>query len=104
MLLTSPRTYSAAEDFVAAFRDMKRGRIVGEATGGSTGQPLSFPLPGGGAARVCTRHCTLASGDEFVGVGIAPDVAVTPKIADLRSGRDTVLEAALRELGRPAMR
>ncbi len=100
VLLTSPRTFSAAEDFTAGFHDMKRGRIVGETTGGSTGQPLSFPLPGGGAARVCTRHCTLADGTEFVGVGIRPDVAVSPTIADIRAGRDAVLEAALRELGR----
>ncbi len=100
VLLTSPRTFSAAEDFAAGFHDMKRGRIVGETTGGSTGQPLFFPLPGGGSARVCTRHCTLADGTEFVGAGIRPDVAVTPTIADLRAGRDAVLEAALRELGR----
>jgi C-terminal processing protease CtpA/Prc len=99
VLLTSPRTFSAAEDFAASFRDMKRGRIVGERTGGSTGQPLSFPLPGGGGARVCTRHCTLADGTEFVGVGILPDLAMSPTLADLRAGRDTVLEAALRELG-----
>lgn len=100
VLLTSARTFSAAEDFTASFRDMKRGRIVGEPTGGSTGQPLSFTLPGGGGARVCTRHCTFADGTEFVGVGIPPDVAVSPTIADLRAGRDTVLEAALRELAR----
>jgi carboxyl-terminal processing protease len=98
IVLTSPRTFSAAEDFTASFHDMKRGRIVGEPTGGSTGQPLSFPLPGGGGARVCTRHCTFADGTEFVGVGIPPDVAVSPTVADLRAGRDTVLEAALQEL------
>ncbi|MGE5175877.1 MAG: S41 family peptidase [Hyphomicrobiales bacterium] len=100
VVLTSPRTFSAAEDFSATFRDMKRGRIIGEPTGGSTGQPLSFPLPGGGGARICTRHCTFADGTEFVGVGILPDVKVAPTLADLRAGRDTVLEAALRELGR----
>ena len=52
VLLTSPRTLSAAEDFSVAFDYMKRGKIVGEPTGGSTGQPLYFDLPGGGRARV----------------------------------------------------
>lgn len=40
VVLTSPRTYSAAEDFASAFDVMRRGLIVGEPTGGSTGQPL----------------------------------------------------------------
>jgi hypothetical protein len=56
LVLTSARTYSAAEDFVVAFDAMQRGRIVGEATGGSTGQPLLFDLPGGGKARICTKR------------------------------------------------
>jgi C-terminal processing protease CtpA/Prc len=98
VVLTSPRTYSAAEDFAVAFRGMKRGKIFGEVTGGSTGQPLTFPLPGGGGARVCTKHDSFADGTEFVGTGIKPDVAVHPTVTDLRTGRDTVLEAALQEL------
>jgi len=98
VLLTSPRTYSAAEDFTVVFRGMKRGKIVGEATGGSTGQPLTFPLPGGGGGRVCTKHDTSSDGTEFVGVGIMPDVAASPTIADFRAGRDTVLDAALQLL------
>lgn len=87
-MLTSARTYSAAEDFVVAFDAMQRGRIVGEPTGGSTGQPLIFDLPGGGTGRI-------PDGRAFVGVGIQPQVMVAPRVADLRAGRDTVLEAAL---------
>jgi C-terminal processing protease CtpA/Prc len=74
---------------------MKRGTIVGEPTGGSTGQPLMFKLPGGGAARVCTKRDTYPDGKDFVGVGVQPQVLVRPTIADFRAGRDTVLEAAL---------
>lgn len=100
VVLTSARTYSAAEDFTGVFRTMKRGKVVGEATGGSTGQPLAFPLPGGGGARVCTKHDAFADGTEFVGVGIIPDVSVSPTVADLRANRDTVLDAALQQLGK----
>ncbi|HQR39055.1 MAG TPA: S41 family peptidase [Blastocatellia bacterium] len=95
VVLAGPRTYSAAEDFVVAFRAIGRGEIVGETTGGSTGQPLMFPLPGGGSARVCTKHDSYADGTEFVGVGIAPDRVAHPTITDIRSGRDSALEAAL---------
>jgi len=95
LVLTSAQTYSAAEDFTVAFDTMKRGTIVGEATGGSTGQPLMFDLPGGGSARVCTKKDSYADGKPFVGVGVQPNIVVHPKLADFRENRDTVLEAAL---------
>lgn len=98
LVLTSPRTYSAAEDFSVAFDAMARGKIMGEPTGGSTGQPLFFKLPGGGNARVCTKRDTYPDGRAFVGVGIQPNILVHPTIADVRAGRDTVLEAALAHL------
>ncbi|HJW43615.1 MAG TPA: S41 family peptidase [Geothrix sp.] len=99
-VLTSPATYSAAEDFSVAFVAMKRGLVVGEPTGGSTGQPLFIPLPGGGSARICTKRDTFPDGKPFVGVGVQPDRLVRPLVADFRQGRDTVLEAALEELAR----
>mgnify|MGYP000636776297 CR=1 FL=1 len=74
---------------------MKRGKIVGEATGGSTGQPLMISLPGGGTARIVSKRDTYPDGKPFVGVGIQPNIKVSPTVADIRKGRDTVLEAAL---------
>lgn len=94
VVLTSPRTFSAAEDFASAFDVMRRGLIVGEPTGGSTGQPLFFWLPGGGNSRVTSKRDTYPDGTEFVGVGVQPDRLVRPTVADFRAGRDTVLEAA----------
>lgn len=99
-LLTSGATYSAAEDFAMAFDAMQRGVIVGEATGGSTGQPLMISLPGGGSARIVTKRDTYPDGRPFVGVGIQPGIRVSPTVADLHQGRDTVLEAALVALGK----
>lgn len=98
VLLVGPRTYSAAEDMAAAFDMLNRGKIIGEPTGGSTGQPLSFTLPGGGSARVCTKRDSYADGTEFVGVGIQPDIVVKPTVEDIRNGDDTVLIAAKRFL------
>lgn len=97
-VLTSGATYSAAEDFAVAFDSMKRGVIVGEPTGGSTGQPLLIQLPGGGMARICTKADTYPDGKVWVGVGVQPGLRVHPTVADLRNGRDTVLEAALGSL------
>lgn len=99
VVLTSGQTFSAAEDFAVAFDVMKRGTIIGEPTGGSTGQPLTFALPGGVTARVCTKRDMYPDGTEWNAKGIKPQVLVKPTVADWKAGRDTVLEAALAHLG-----
>lgn len=98
LVLTSAATYSAAEDFVVAFDGMQRGTLVGEATGGSTGQPLFIKLPGGGRARICTKQDTYPDGRAFVGVGVQPQHIVKQTVDGVRAGRDEVLEAALATL------
>ena len=97
-VLTSARTFSAAEDFVAAFNAMHRGITVGEATAGSTGQPMFFQLPGGGSARVCTRNDRASDGTVFEGVGLRPDISASPTIESIRRRRDIVLERAVAAL------
>lgn len=98
VLLIGPSTYSAAEDFTLAFKQAKRGLIIGEATGGSTGQPLFFRLPGEGFAWVCTKRDVFTDKSEFVGTGIFPDVEVKRSLADFRKGKDNVLEFARKRL------
>jgi C-terminal processing protease CtpA/Prc len=101
VMLTGPNTFSAAEDLVVVFATSKRGVLVGEATGGSTGQPLLFDLPGGGIARVCTKHDTFPDGHEFVGVGVPPDIAAHITRDDLIHGTDSVLDAGLKAALQP---
>jgi carboxyl-terminal processing protease len=98
VVLASPRTFSAAEDFLVAFKPLKRGVIIGEPSGGSTGQPLSFSLPGGGGGRICSKRDSFADGTEFVGVGVLPDITIAPKVTDYTEGKDAALERALEEL------
>lgn len=97
-VLIGPRTFSAGEDFVASFKLMRRGLLIGEPTAGSTGQPLMFKLPGGGLARICVKRDEFPDGTAFVGKGIAPDIAVNRTVDDLRAGRDRVLIRAKSEL------
>jgi C-terminal processing protease CtpA/Prc len=87
-------TYSAAEDFVAAFDAMHRGITVGETTGGSTGQPLFFHLPGGGSARICAKNDRAGDGTVFEGVGLVPTIPVSLTLANVRSGADVVMDRA----------
>jgi len=93
-VLTSARTFSAAEDFVAAFDAMHRGITVGEATAGSTGQPIFFQLPGGGSARVCTRNDRAFDGTVFEGVGLRPTILASPTLESIRRKKDIALERA----------
>jgi carboxyl-terminal processing protease len=94
-VLIGPATYSAAEDFLVAWKNSGRGKMIGEPSGGSTGQPLPFQLPGGGSARVCTKRDTFPDGTEWVSKEIEPDILIRPTVADVRSGRDTVLGRAV---------
>ncbi|HRQ64678.1 MAG TPA: S41 family peptidase [Xanthomonadaceae bacterium] len=95
VMLIDARTYSAAEDTAAAFRLMRRGPIIGEPSGGSTGQPLFIDLPGGGSARICVKRDEWPDGSTFVGVGVLPDIEVRPTLEDIRAGTDPVLARAL---------
>jgi carboxyl-terminal processing protease len=98
VVLTGAKTYSAAEDFAAAFKSLKRGQVIGTATGGSSGQPLMISLPGNLSARICTKRDQLADGADFVGKGVIPDVEVGQTVADFRKGIDTELQFAIKTL------
>jgi C-terminal processing protease CtpA/Prc len=98
VVLAGPSTGSAAEDFLMAFDYMKRGTIIGEPSSGTTGQPMSFSLPGGIRARVCIRKCLYPDGKKYVGVGVQPDIVVKRTIADIRNGRDSALDAAVKTI------
>jgi C-terminal processing protease CtpA/Prc len=98
VILTGPATFSAAEDFVVPLHASGRATVVGEKTGGSTGQPLIIELPGDGGARICTKRDAYPDGREFVGVGIIPDVEVHPTPADIAADHDVVLEEGIKVL------
>ena len=78
-ILTSNRTFSAAEEFTYNLKNLKRATIVGETTGGGA-------HPGG--VRRITDHFGIwlptgrainpITGTNWEGVGIAPDIAVDP--------------------------
>ena len=97
-VLIGPQTFSAAEDFLVSFDLLHRGALVGEATGGSTGQPMMVPLPGGGTGRICAKRDSYPDGREFVGRGVQPTITVKATVADIRSGNDTALTRAVEAL------
>ncbi len=77
-VLTSGRTFSAAEEFTYNLKNLKRATIVGETTGGGAhpvdghqvkGYPVTMSLPFGRAVNPIT-------GTNWEGTGVEPDVKV----------------------------
>jgi C-terminal processing protease CtpA/Prc len=95
VILIGHATASSAEDFLIYADNQKHMIKMGENTFGSTGQPYTFDLPGGGKARVCTKKDTYPDGREFVGYGVKPDIEVKPTLADYLQHKDAALDKAL---------
>ena len=99
-LLIDAGCMSACEDFTMPFKDNHRATIVGETTAGSTGQPFMLDLGRGMMIMVGAKREMFPDGSRFEGVGIKPDVEVVPVLEDLSQRRDTVLEAARKQMTR----
>jgi C-terminal processing protease CtpA/Prc len=95
IILTGHTTVSAAEDFLVPLKSSKRAKIVGDTTSGSTGNPITIQLPGGYLFRVCAKRDTFPDGEEFVGIGIEPDIIVKTTQRDVYDNRDRALERAV---------
>jgi carboxyl-terminal processing protease len=97
-LLVDRHTWSAAEDFAMPFKDNGRAIVVGETTGGSTGQPHFDSFSNGMRFSIGAMRVWFPDGSDFEGLGITPDVPVMVQREDLATGHDPVLETALQLL------
>ena len=95
VLLTGPVTVSAAENFSQMLRGADRVTVVGRESAGTNGNITAALLPGDFGLSFTGMLVQNPDGSQFHGIGILPDVPVTPTPADLRDGVDTELEAAI---------
>ena len=95
VVLSTHNTASAAEDFLVELDYNKRATIVGSASFGSTGNPLTFDLESGGGFRICTRHNLYPDGREFINIGVKPHVPCELTIDDYKNGVDSVMDKGL---------
>jgi retinol-binding protein 3 len=87
-VLTSARTFSAAEEFTYNLQALKRATIVGETTGGGAHPGGAAPLPHGFTAFIPSgRAINPITKTNWEGTGVKPDVAVSA---------DAALDAALK--------
>lgn len=69
--------------------------VVGRQSGASNGTITGLYLPGGYAFTFTGMEVQHTDHSTFHGIGIVPDVEVTPSATELRDGVDPELEAAV---------
>ena len=75
-VLTAERTFSAPESFAYELQQTKRATIVGEVTGGGAHSGAWFPIDDRFSIFIpLSRYVSAASGGDWEGVGVKPDVA-----------------------------
>ena len=84
IILTGENTFSAAEDFLIYTLGNNNITKIGQNTAGSSGQPLVLSLPGGISARICSKRDAMPNGEDYIGIGIEPDVKIEPKIDHIK--------------------
>jgi retinol-binding protein 3 len=78
-ILTSHETFSAAEDFTYAMKNLKRAKIVGEVTGGGAHPTEPFKVTEHFTVGVPNaRSISTITHTDWEGSGVTPDVAVDP--------------------------
>lgn len=76
-LLTSQRTFSAAEEFAYDLQQLKRALVIGETTRGGAHAGLRYPIDAHFEAFIPNmRAINPSSGTNWEGVGVQPDVVV----------------------------
>ncbi|MDD4100529.1 MAG: S41 family peptidase [Candidatus Cloacimonetes bacterium] len=97
--LTSRFSQSYCEAYLAELQHNKLATIVGNPTAAANGNVIKTPLPGGLTVHWTGLLVTNPDKSRFHGVGIIPDVLVSPTLEDYILGRDPELDAALQILG-----
>ncbi|UCH15081.1 MAG: hypothetical protein JSV22_03725 [Bacteroidales bacterium] len=97
-VIADESSFSGAEDFCFGFLTMKRGKLIGGKTAGSTGSPIMFSVLGEDLVLICSKKDIFPDGTEFVGYGIEPDIEVNVTIDDIKNGKDKALNIALKDI------
>ena len=101
VVLSSERTSSAAEIFIAALKAAGRATIIGTQTCGCVlAIRTRHNLPDGGLLDVSELDYKTSAGIRLERNGIRPDETVAIERNDLYAGRDRTMESALRQLTR----
>lgn len=95
IVLTNGATASASEIVAGALKDYGKATIIGEKTYGKGVVQQLIDLSGGAILKVTINHWYTPKGNSINKTGIEPDKVVERSYADINSGKDPQLQAAL---------
>lgn len=98
ILLTSAICFSSNEYFIAGLKDNNKAYLIGETTGGGSGNPKKFIIPYEESSfelLVSTWQYYRLDKTPLEGKGIKPDLVVKPTLQDFIKRHDRVLEIAI---------
>ena len=95
VLLVNGIVLSAAEHLAMWMQHINHVTLIGDTTGGASGNPLAFSLPSGNEVRMSTRYMYRYDGEPIEWNGIVPDIIVTQSESDILKGEDLQLEYAI---------
>ena len=98
VILVDSSSISQSEYTAMAFRAAPNAIVVGSQTAGADGNVTRIPFPGGYTAVMSGVGVFYPDKSPTQRVGIVPDIQAKPTIAGLRTGRDEVLEVAIRQI------
>ena len=96
LVLTGRAMFSSAERFVMDMDVLPHVTVVGDTTGGGSGNPTTFDLAGGWHYSVPRWIERTPTGAVVEWQGLAPGIYVPASPADFAAGKDPVLEYAMR--------
>ena len=95
-ILVDAMTGSASECFAGGMQALRRARVFGQTSMGQALPAFFAKLPNGDVLIHATGDFVTADGTRLEGRGVVPDEAIALARADLLSGRDATLDAALK--------
>jgi carboxyl-terminal processing protease len=95
VILVGPGSASGAEVIAGALRDNHRAVLVGETTFGKGSVNHLRELSDGGAIYITIARWLTPNGEQIEGIGLAPDIQVTPSEEDIEAERDVQLYRAI---------
>ncbi|MBA3765396.1 MAG: hypothetical protein H0W99_00125 [Acidobacteria bacterium] len=99
VILTSEKTSSAAEIFVATVKEQGRAVVIGRPTCGCVlAIRRRHTLPDGGALDISEMDYRTPTGERLEGAGVMPDERIMLDLMDLRARRDRAMERAIEHL------
>ena len=94
-VLTNRKCFSSTEWFIAGMMTIPHVQIIGDTTGGGSGNPILKELSNGWRMRTSNTQKQLPDGRDYQFTGLYPDVPIWISEQDSTNGIDTILEKAI---------